>query len=145
MSIVSVSIAGRVYTIACDDGQEVRIEQLAQQLDQRAQELLRSVGGAGDGRLLVMLGLLLADEASDARQGVERLQTEIESLNVELERARGEVHRLSVHAQKQAETIASFQKEPQNQKTETLDHDLAEIVAKLASRVEVIAENFEKA
>ncbi len=142
MSIVTISIAGRVHTVACDDGQEARIEKLGQKLDQRAQELLRSVGsGVGDGRLLVMLGLLLADESEEMRLGVERMQTEVESLNVELERARGEVHRLSVHAQRQAEMIASQQNSAQD--TKAIDRKLADIVIKVANRVESIAEGIE--
>lgn len=144
MSIVTISVAGRVHSIACDDGQETRIERLAQDLDQRAQKLLHAVGsGVGEGRLLVMLGLTLADEGDELRQGVERMQIEVESLNVEMERARQEMHRLSLQVRQQADTSESLPHGVCDMVA--IDQGLTEIVTKITQRIETIAERLEKA
>ncbi len=66
MSQVTVSISGRKYQIACDDGQEAHLTRLAKYVDQRVGELTAAVGQVGDARLLVMASLLIADELSDA-------------------------------------------------------------------------------
>jgi cell division protein ZapA len=66
MSQISITINGRDYSIVCDDGQEQHLSRLAEYLDKRVAELVDSVGQIGDARLLLMVGLLIADELADA-------------------------------------------------------------------------------
>jgi len=66
MSQITISINGRDYSIVCDDGQEQHLTRLAEYLDARVGELVDSVGQIGDARLLLMVGLLISDELSDA-------------------------------------------------------------------------------
>ncbi len=66
MGQVAVTINGRSYEVACDDGQEDHLVQLASYIDKKMAELVTSVGQIGDTRLLVMSALLLADELSEA-------------------------------------------------------------------------------
>ena len=66
MPQVDVTINGRHYQIACDEGQEGHLAQLASYVDDRVQELVAAVGQVGDARLLVMTSLLVADELSEA-------------------------------------------------------------------------------
>jgi cell division protein ZapA len=68
---VDVDINGRSYQIACDDGQEAHLTRLSGYLDTRIKELVAAVGQVGDARLLVMAGLLIADELSDAYKELE--------------------------------------------------------------------------
>lgn len=65
MAQVSVTINGRAYQIACDDGQEEHLRQLAGYIDRRVAELVAAMGQIGDMRLLVMVSLLIADELSE--------------------------------------------------------------------------------
>ena len=69
MASVEVSINGRFYRIACEDGQEERLIRLAGSVDEKVSSLVEQVGQVGDTRLLVMASLLIADELDDARQG----------------------------------------------------------------------------
>jgi cell division protein ZapA len=62
---VTVTINGRDYQVACDDGQEAHLTRLGAYVDDRIGELAAAVGQVGDARLLVMVSLLLADELSD--------------------------------------------------------------------------------
>ncbi len=66
MPQVDVSINGRRYQIACDEGQEEHLSQLAEYVDQRVQKLVGEVGQVGDARLLVMTSLLVVDELAEA-------------------------------------------------------------------------------
>ena len=65
MAQVTVVINNRKYDIACDDGQEKHLTNLAQYVDGKVSDLVASVGQVGDARLLVMTSLLVADELSD--------------------------------------------------------------------------------
>jgi cell division protein ZapA len=62
MPLVNVMVNNRAYTIACDDGEEDHLRQLAAAVDAKAREVLSSVGQVGDNRLLLMAALLIADE-----------------------------------------------------------------------------------
>ena len=65
MPLVNVMINGRAYTIACDDGEETHLKELAAHVDLKAREVLGSVGQVGETRMLLMAALLLADEHHD--------------------------------------------------------------------------------
>lgn len=74
MSQVSITINGRAYQVACDDGQEAHLTRLGDYIDKRLNELVAAVGQVGDSRLLVMVSLLLADELSDLYSEIETLK-----------------------------------------------------------------------
>jgi cell division protein ZapA len=68
MAVVNVMVNGRAYTIACDDGEEEHLRDLAGHVDGRVKELLSSVGQVGDSRLLLMAALLITDDMLDAQR-----------------------------------------------------------------------------
>ena len=80
MSHVSVTIHGRQYRMACEDGQEDHLVRLAKDLDQRIEQLKGSFGAIGDMRLIVMAALTLGDELSEAAKRVRRLEEELSAL-----------------------------------------------------------------
>ncbi|MEE8332621.1 MAG: cell division protein ZapA [Alphaproteobacteria bacterium] len=65
MAQVEVTVNGRNYRIACDDGQEDHLVELAEFVNGKVTELVSAVGQVGDARLLVMASLLIADELSE--------------------------------------------------------------------------------
>jgi cell division protein ZapA len=80
MAQVSVTINGRVYRMACDDGQEDHLTRLARELDVRIARLRESFGEIGDTRLTVMAALMVADELAEARRVLKTSEQEIEGL-----------------------------------------------------------------
>ena len=80
MAHVTVTISGRQYRMACEDGQEAHLERLANALDRRVEQLRGTFGEIGDSRLLVMAALTLSDELSELTQRIHRLQAELSNL-----------------------------------------------------------------
>ncbi len=66
MPLVNVMVNSRAYTIACDDGEEDHLRDLAAHVDAKVRELLESVGQVGDIRLMLMAALLITDEYFDS-------------------------------------------------------------------------------
>lgn len=62
MPLVNIMVNNRAYTIACDEGEEEHLKELAAHVDAKAREVLGSVGQVGDTRMLLMAALLIADE-----------------------------------------------------------------------------------
>jgi cell division protein ZapA len=73
MAQVTITIRGRAYQVACDDGQEAHLARLGRYLDERAAQLLQSAGSISESLLLVMVGLVVADELTDAAAEIESL------------------------------------------------------------------------
>lgn len=70
MAQVTLQIDKRSYDVACDDGQEDRLRELAADLDDRIQKIRHASGENVDPRyVLVMAALFLEDELSEARAG----------------------------------------------------------------------------
>src|SRR5205085_12681858 len=80
MPQVNVTINGRQFRMACEDGQERHLIELAEDLDQRITGLRERFGEIGDTRLTVMAALTLADELSETKESLKRLEPELASL-----------------------------------------------------------------
>jgi cell division protein ZapA len=92
MSHINVTINGRQYRMACEEGQEVRLLKLAESLESRIQNLRGKFGEIGDARLTVMAALTACDELFDAGNRIRTLEAEVNELrdfrNAAAERAR---------------------------------------------------------
>jgi cell division protein ZapA len=73
MSRVSVTINGRQFRMACEDGQEGYLMNLAREIDNRIDFLRSKSGGISDTGLMVMMAITLADELAEAGQRIKRL------------------------------------------------------------------------
>jgi cell division protein ZapA len=74
MARVDISLNGRSYPIACDDGQEDRVREVAGYVDGKIAEIRGMAPAATDQHLLVMASLMIADELLDTTGEVERLR-----------------------------------------------------------------------
>ena len=80
MPLVNVLVNGRAYTVACDEGEEDHLRELGQYLDKRVRELSATVGQVADSRLMLMAGLVIADELSDALVKLDERDKELTAL-----------------------------------------------------------------
>jgi cell division protein ZapA len=80
MAQVNVTISGKTYRMACDDGQENHLASLAEKLNRSIEQLRQRFGEIGDQRLTVMAAITLADQQAEA----ERRLGEIEATLAEL-------------------------------------------------------------
>ena len=65
---VDVGIGGRSYRLTCRDGEAAHLRALAAHLQSKADELATALGTLSEPRLLLMAGLLVADELFELRQ-----------------------------------------------------------------------------
>jgi cell division protein ZapA len=80
MSHINVTINGRQYRMACEEGQEVRLLKLAESLESRVEQLRGRFGEIGDQRLTVMAALTVCDELLDAGARIRNLEQELNNL-----------------------------------------------------------------
>ncbi|HZM06825.1 MAG TPA: cell division protein ZapA [Methylocella sp.] len=80
MAQLAITIAGKVYRVACDEGEEARLGDLAQLVDAKISGMRTRFGEIGDQRLTIMAALTLADEWSEANDRVRELEAELARL-----------------------------------------------------------------
>ena len=93
MAQVTVQIDGKAYRMACEEGQEAHLEELAAGFDRYVGHLKSQFGEIGDLRLTVMAGIMVMDELNDVKRRLGKLETEAEDLRKGREGVMGEVSR----------------------------------------------------
>ena len=68
MALVTVTVNKHSYKLQCDDGEEERLQKLVDILNSKIESLSEQFGQAGSDRLIVMAGLLLADELLELKE-----------------------------------------------------------------------------
>ena len=80
MPQVAVQINGKTYRMACDEGQEAHLLDLAQRFDKYINQLKGSFGEIGDQRLTVMAGVMVTDELVELQHKIRGLESELAEL-----------------------------------------------------------------
>lgn len=76
MGDVKLNIAGRIYDVHCEDGQEQQLVGLAAVVDEK----IRAMPGGTETRQLLFASLMLADEAIEAKGKAAKAEPQSDSL-----------------------------------------------------------------
>ena len=123
MPDVSITIGGRQFEVACQDGEESFLKAAAEVLDGEAGLLTDQVGRLAENRMLLMAGLMLADKT------------------VALEEAAGSSKQKLEDARTAARVAASTP--PERVEVPVVPEKLVDTLAELAARAEALAEKAE--
>jgi len=110
---VNVTINGKNYRMACDEGQEDHLVALAARFDSHVNQLKGSFGDIGDQRLTVMAGVMVTDKVDELEEKLAKLEAELVKV-------------------KESKAIASRQKQAG-------DDDLAKGINDMARKIEQLA------
>ena len=80
MPEVNVEIDGKKFRMACEEGQEAHLLELAERFNRTVIQLKGSFGEIGDNRLVVMAGIAVLDELAEAEDRIEALKQDIADL-----------------------------------------------------------------
>lgn len=120
MPELDISVGGRPFRVACQEGEEHFLRAAAQMLDAEAQPLVAQMGRLTEVRMLLMAGLMLADRTA--------------SVEDQLRVARARI----------AELEGRPAPEPQRTEVPVVPPGLAEMLAELAARAEAVAARIEE-
>jgi cell division protein ZapA len=68
MPKLTVTLYGREYQLACQEGQERRVQELVNVVEQRMRAVASSVGNTTENRLFMLTCMMLADEMMEMRE-----------------------------------------------------------------------------
>ena len=123
MPDVMITVGGRQFEVACQDGEEGFLKAAAEVLDGEARLLTDQVGRVAENRMLLMAGLMLADKT------------------VALEEAVGSSKQKLEDARTAARVAASTP--PERVEVPVVPDKVMDTLAELAARAEALAEKAE--
>ncbi|PYF09920.1 cell division protein ZapA [Rhodobacter viridis] len=124
MAELRITIGGRDFDVACQQGEEQYLKAAAAMLDNEAQSLSQQLGRIPEARMLLMAGLMLADKAAGAEDNVRVLSARVEELERQLAVAKSNPVKIEVPVVPPAVT---------------------ETLAEIAARAEALADRVEEA
>ena len=86
MAQAAITVNGRQYKIACEDGEENRLLDLGKLINEKAKMLISALGQINECQLLVMVCVLLADELKEnaKKEGDDNVAEKDNSANIDV-------------------------------------------------------------
>ncbi len=126
MPEVNITIGGRDFAVACQEGEEHYLQAAATMLDTEASALAAQIGRLPEARMLLMSGLMLADKTAGMEDQVRELEAKLRSQEEELSTLR-----------------AAPKPEPERVEVAVIPESVTDSLAEIAARVEALAGDVE--
>jgi len=78
MPEMTVTVGGREFRVACQEGEEAYLRAAADLLDREARALAGQAGRLNDARLMLMAGLMLADKTAALEEDLRSLRARLD-------------------------------------------------------------------
>ncbi|MHA7851692.1 cell division protein ZapA [Roseovarius sp.] len=88
MPEVEITIGGRSFEVACQDGEEHYLRAAAKMLDEEASVLTAQIGRIPEPRMLLMAGLMLADKTAGLQDKLRVMEDRMAEKEAELDQLR---------------------------------------------------------
>jgi cell division protein ZapA len=127
MPEVEIEIGGRRFEVACQPGEEDYLISAATALDNEASSIGDQLGRLSEARMLLMAGLMLADQAGNLKEKLAKSDADLSAAISEVSRLNAELSSSSIPGNENAALSAEFEK--------TLT-DIAEKAERLADKID---------
>ncbi len=85
MPEVDITIGGRTFEVACQEGEQHFLQSAAKLLDDEARVLTSQIGRIPEARMLLMAGLMLADKSAGMEDRMRELESKLAEQTAELD------------------------------------------------------------
>ena len=126
MPELTITIGGRNFQVACQEGEEHYLEAAARLLDTEATTLVNQIGRIPESRMLLMAGLMLADKTAGLEEKLAALEEKLASQEALI-----------------AELRARPAPEPERIEVPVIPPIVTDTMAEIAARAEAIADEVE--
>ena len=87
MPEIKLSIGGRDFQVACQEGEENFLTDAANLLNSESQKLVSQLGRLSESRMLLMAGLMLADRMINLEKSINEREKQIEQKEIDLDKS----------------------------------------------------------
>ena len=92
MANVNIKFNGKEFLLSCEDGQEEHLEELSLHLNNRFDNLKKSLGNIGENKLLLIASISVMDEYFETRKKIEEQKNQINKITDKFKELRSLVY-----------------------------------------------------
>ena len=115
MANVNIKFNGKEFLLSCEDGQEEHLQELSTHLNEKFDNLKKSLGNIGENKLLLITSITTMDEYFETKKRIDKKIKELNNLTEKFKELKNLVYE---YKEKKEEEIKRFDQEQINLKNE---------------------------
>jgi len=115
MANVNILFNGKEFLLSCEDGQEEHLQELSTHLNEKFDNLKKSLGNIGENKLLLITAITTMDEYFETKKRIDKKIKELNNLTEKFKELKNLVYE---YKEKKEEEIKRFDQEQNNLKNE---------------------------
>ena len=109
MANVNIKFNGKEFLLSCEDGQEEHLEELSLHLNNRFDNLKKSLGNIGENKLLLIASISVMDEYFETRKKIEEQKNQINKITDKFKELRSLVYGYKDDKEKEISNLSEDQ------------------------------------
>ncbi len=115
MANVNILFNGKEFLLSCEDGQEEHLQELSVHLNEKFDNLKKTLGNIGENKLLLITSITTMDEYFETKKKIEQKIIEMNNLTEKFKELKNLVYK---YKEKKEEEIEKLNREQNNLKNE---------------------------
>ena len=121
MANVNIKFNGKEFLLSCEDGQEDHLEELSLNLNNKFNDLKKSLGNIGENKLLLIASITVMDEYFDTKKKIEKQKIQLKEITERFIELKSLVYEYKDSKEKE---ISNLSKDQSNLKNELDNHKI---------------------
>ena len=114
MANINIKFNGKEFLLSCDDGQEEHLEELSLHLNNKFDNLKKSLGNIGENKLLLITSISVMDEYFETRKKIEEQKNQINNITEKFKELKSLVYEYKDEKEKEVLKLSKNQAELKN-------------------------------
>ena len=139
MANVNIKFNGKDFLLSCEDGQEEHLEELANNLNNKFEELKSDLGNIGENKLLLITAIKVMDEYFETKKKIDKKKAELENITIRFKELKSLVYGYKEQKENEAEKLTGDINELQNQ-IEIINKNYDQLISNATKEIEEFVE-----
>ena len=114
MANINIKFNGKEFLLSCEDGQEEHLEELSLHLNNKFDNLKKSLGNIGENKLLLITSISVMDEYFETRKKIEEQKNQINIITEKFKELKSLVYEYKDEKEKEVLKLSKNQAELKN-------------------------------
>ena len=115
MANVNIKFNGKEFLLSCEDGQEEHLEELSLHLNNKFDNLKKSLGNIGENKLLLIASISVMDEYFETRKKIDEQKNQINKITEKFKELKSLVYEYKDEKEKEVTNLSKDQLELKNE------------------------------